>query len=235
MKEILLTGNLMFWKAKCREGNYLLLEDISEPPSQSVLKAWSSALSLPCGQRLLFVNAHSRPEILCKHSPARGVWGVTGNCSSFPVPCLGQLWWASCVAEKPSPSPEHFHRSVNDDKKPFVGRTVTAEALGWQSCWWGICFGVFQNQKTGGHSSPGSGWLTAGVLESGNLAKSSPHLACSLVLSKLCNPSESLFQHLYMGLIIAPHDTVIMRLQWAHGCETFVTVPGPEELFSHPD
>lgn len=30
--------------AECREGNYLLLEDISEPLSQAILKACSSSL-----------------------------------------------------------------------------------------------------------------------------------------------------------------------------------------------
>ena len=57
MKEILPRGNLTFRVAECREGNYLVLEDISEPLSHPVLKAGSSVLIISvCRSQLLSMD-----------------------------------------------------------------------------------------------------------------------------------------------------------------------------------
>lgn len=57
MKEILPRGNLTFRVAECREGNYLVLEDSSEPLSHPVLKAGSSVLIISvCRSQLLSMD-----------------------------------------------------------------------------------------------------------------------------------------------------------------------------------
>lgn len=61
MKEILLRGNLTLSIAECREGNYLVLEDISEPLSQPILKACSSALIISV-EVTASVYAQGKPE-----------------------------------------------------------------------------------------------------------------------------------------------------------------------------
>lgn len=122
----------MLRKAKYREGNDLLLEAASDPLSQQlILKAWSSALSIPVQATAAVCLPQSRPEIPQDHPSASGVWEGMANHRSSPVHSLRQFW-ASCMAEKFSPSREHLHWAVNVIKKPFVGRAFTAEALSWQ-------------------------------------------------------------------------------------------------------
>lgn len=54
-----------------------------------------------------------------------------------------------------------------------------------------------------------------------------PPLVCSLVLSKLFNPFDSFVSSSLNGLDNSRHDRVVMRIEWAHGCEMFITLPGP--------
>lgn len=88
MKEILLRKSDP-QESEFREGNYPVLEDISEPLSQPILKACFPVLSIP-GQATASVYVQSSPQ------------SVMGYYLSFLAPCLRHLW-ASALTQKVSP------------------------------------------------------------------------------------------------------------------------------------
>lgn len=114
MKEILLRKSDP-QKSECWEGNYPVLEDISEPLSQPILKACFPVLSIP-GQATTSVYAQSSPQSVMDRR-----WWVT---TSAFLPLLETS--LSILSDT-----EGFSMwAVNDGKKLSVRTAFPAEALG---------------------------------------------------------------------------------------------------------